>query len=1386
MARSTRSDWFRFGRRSTSKVGTKRRDLGCGLNRRLGVEPLEDRRLLALVTVNTLTDSVDFNDGLTSLREAIFATNLIGGADTIDFAASLTSSGPATLTLTQGELKITDDLTIAGPGAELLTIDASGNDPTPDENNGDGSRVFNIDDGSLGTGSFAMLKDVSISGLTLTGADYARFVQGGAILSRENLTISDSVIRDNSSGSSGGGIAHTHGNLSVVRSSITENTAGENGGGIYAASGTTAEITASTIVDNQARYGGGIYKSGSFTLTDSTIRGNSAGSGGGISGSVLVTNSTISGNSAFTGGGIKGGIVTVIDSAISDNTANGSGGGIYSPSRVTVTNSTISGNFAGGGGGGIANIAVGVTVTNSTIRDNSAAVGGGIWTRGLSSITGSTVSGNTASLDGGGMMITRGVLTVTDSTISANSAREGGGIFSFEGALAVNNSTITGNSAGIVGGGIRTQSVAAVLNHTIVAGNMAGATFASNDVTGIVALAYSLLSVDAGATITDNGGNLIGTSASPIDPKLGPLADNGGLTLTHALLSGSPAINRGALNAVAGMNGVPQFDQRGQPFGRVIGGRIDVGAVESQPISPPVFGDYNQSGTVDAGDYLIWRKMLGISITPYTSADGNGDGIVNEYDLAVWRAHFGQTVPPSSGPSDLNLVVDTLDDESDGNYGLGDLSLREAILLANTYLSVDTISFSSTLTAAGPATIVLTMGELAITDSLTINGPGANLLTIDASGNDPTPNEKNGDGSRVFNIAERQIVHVDGSIPSRGNSIAGLTLTGGDAGLSGGGGAILVQSELTVANCTISGNSAIGRGGGIFGRGLTVINSTVSGNSAQYGGGLATSFEVGDLTVTGSTVSGNSAIAAGGGIFGSFVRLDDSTVSGNSAGSAGGGVFAAYDAFSRGGSLLVTSSTIHGNSSGSAGGGVFSDRSTVSVTESAISYNTARGFAGGGGIRSFGGAVVINNSAITGNAAIGPSFNGLQYAGGGVYSTGSLTIANSTISGNSSGGDGGGIRSNGGSLLVTDSAIADNSAGIDGGGLSRSYAGNVTLLRTVIDHNTAARWGGGIWHGMGSTVNIIDGTVSENSAALGGGIHNRFAVLTVTGSTISGNSAIDGAGIWNASSGPATHIVNSTISGNLATNRGGGIYNPGRLLIEFSTLTANSAPVANGGGIASGGFAGTRTELRSSIVAGNNLSDVDFVNGVFNSFVSLGFNLIGIGTGLPAFNHGGDQTGSLDPLLGPLADNGGPTFTHAILAGSPVINRGDLSAMPGVGGVPEFDQRGTPFARVFGGRIDIGAFEYQAASDLNLVVDTLVDESDGNYALGDLSLREALLMANTYRSADTIRFDPGLVASGPATITLTQGLVLARRPLPEREDHFRAWPRAVHGGHSRR
>ena len=227
------------------------------------------------------------------------------------------------------------------------------------------------------------------------------------------------------------------------------------------------------------------------------------------------------------------------------------------------------------------------------------------------------------------------------------------------------------------------------------------------------------------------------------------------------------------------------------------------------------------------------------------------------------------------------------------------MSLREAIELANAnnYEGVvDTIHFDPALWANGPATILLTMiakvpgtpgapdrSALVITDSLTINGPGANLLTIDASGNDPTPDVDNGDGSRVFNIDDGFVATV------LDVSISGLTITGADTSLAQSGGAILAREDLSVADCLIFGNSTDGAGGGIYSAAgsLTVDNSVIRDNSARGGGGIAA--DRGVLTIRGCEIDGNMAVMDGGGICTfSPVTLIDSKVRWNVAKLGGG------------------------------------------------------------------------------------------------------------------------------------------------------------------------------------------------------------------------------------------------------------------------------------------------------------------------------------------------------------------------------------------------------------------------------------------------------------------------------------------------------------------
>ena len=311
-----------------------------------------------------------------------------------------------------------------------------------------------------------------------------------------------------------------------------------NGGGISNFGSLT--INASTISGNSATYGGGFSNFGTLTMDASTVSGNSADNGGGILnfGTLTITASTISGNSALAFGGIyaAGGTLTITGSTISSNSADRDpGGGIFNDSVVTIDSCTISGNSAGYDGG-------------------SYNCGGGIYNDmyGTMTITGSTLSGN-VTVDGvGGSIYNSGALSIDSSTISGNSAVEGGGIYIWN--IPAFSPTVT-------------------ISTSIVAGN-SGST--NPDVTGAFdSLGYNLIGN------TDGSSGWTATDLLNLDPKLGPLQDNGGPTMTMALLPGSPAIDAGS-NALI-PPGV-QYDQRGPGFQRIVNGTVDIGAYEFLPV----------------------------------------------------------------------------------------------------------------------------------------------------------------------------------------------------------------------------------------------------------------------------------------------------------------------------------------------------------------------------------------------------------------------------------------------------------------------------------------------------------------------------------------------------------------------------------------------------------------------------------------------------------------------------------------------------------------------------------------------------------------------------------------------------------------------------------
>jgi hypothetical protein len=314
--------------------------------------------------------------------------------------------------------------------------------------------------------------------------------------------------------------------------------------------------------------GAGIANLGTLTLDGVTVADNKAQGaesawGGGIynHGTLTVQNSLITGNTDAT-------------------TSGGGGGGIENYGNLTIANSTLSNNQVGGNGGAIDNEpgAV-VSVTGSTIIGNTSNDGGGIYNYdGTVQISSSTVSGNTGGFGGGGILNSgdtpgEGILTISDSTLAANTGYSGGGgiLSGSVEQVTISNSTIWGNanSLGGYGGGIWITGGPFTMQNTIVAGNTDAN---APDISGsLTSSGYNLIGN------TQGGNGFAGTDLLNVNPLLGSLQNNGGPTETLALLPGSPAIDAGDPN----FTGPPNTDQRGLP--RIAGGRVDIGAYETQP-----------------------------------------------------------------------------------------------------------------------------------------------------------------------------------------------------------------------------------------------------------------------------------------------------------------------------------------------------------------------------------------------------------------------------------------------------------------------------------------------------------------------------------------------------------------------------------------------------------------------------------------------------------------------------------------------------------------------------------------------------------------------------------------------------------------------------------
>jgi hypothetical protein len=822
-----------------------------------------ESRLAPSVTVLNANDS-----GAGSLRQAILTTNGAPGADTIDFDPTFFIV-PRTINLTalSGQLSITDNLTINGPGSGLLTV-----------NGGGGTRIFNVD--KSGT-----VISVTISGMTVTGGNGSTGGQfptagdGGAIRTTdESLTLRSMVITGNAAGANdGGAIAAT--SLAVITvdtSTISGNTTNRSGGGIY------------------------FYSGGGLFVQNSTISGNTAGS-------------TIAG-----------------------------GGGIYffgtvAPSGFTIRNSTIAGNVATNASGGamvFANLSGAVTIQNSTITNNSAG-------------TTSTAPGT----GGGGVAIISGVtaptLNIQSSIISRNTTSAANGRSDLATiAAATNNVTNSaiGDPDGFALSGSSTGNLAygAALNLLSLA-NYGGST-------ATVALGLDSLAVDAGSNPT----NLTFDQRGSGHPRqVGAAVDIGAFEGTLDIPSAAAA---GLVNvSVAGTNDPYTFNvtySGATP--------IDTSTLDNNDVritGPNGFNVLATKGAVDNSNpnAVVVTYFFAPPANPTTGWD-NGDN--GAYTVAMEPNQVANTSGGFVAPGTLgtfqvligqSFVVTNLNDGGPG-------SLRWEIGAANSDTIPDIITFQAGLT--GTIAMSFSSTQMSITQSVTIVGPGASLVTIDA-----------GHNLRIFDIDNLSaVINV---------SISGLTLTGGNGrdvntgtnGVWSDGGAISTDDEnLELDDMVITGNSTVGDNDG---GGIAVMSST-------------------NVVIRNCTISGNSTAGSGGGIYlrnGGSLLLENSTVSGNTSGdtNGGGGIYFWGRVASHG--FTISNSTISGNSAAGSGGGLN------------IEYlNTVNA------------PIVIQNSTITGNhsseSAIGDGYGGGGISLGSVSlvtgATAVISLQNTIVSGNTS------------------------------------------------------------------------------------------------------------------------------------------------------------------------------------------------------------------------------------------------------------------------------------------------------------------------------------------------------------------------------------------------
>ncbi len=722
-------------------------------------------------------------------------------------------------------------------------------------------------------------------------------------------------------------------------------------------------------------------------------------------------------------------------------------------------------------------------------------------------------------------------------------------------------------------------------------------------------------------------------------------------------------------------------------------------------------------------------------------------------------------VTSALGASSLQAATITVTTLQDGAIS-GECSLRSALTSATTNsasnsctagdVGLDRIEFEPGLNGV----INLLPGEssyfdgstLPIGESVTIDGD--NRITVTGSGAAP-----------VFYAK-----YDPGGLETEEATFERITITGG--GGDAGGGIYSRAKTLTLTGTTVTNNSAVSAGGGVWHRHPTPalsrfflsgsdIRSNQTTGASSFGGGLYVGGQIVDLQFSSTTIADNTALGSGGGLehrpntgglrfyssefYGNVAKYGDggavnsraiapgygisffardSEFRNNSASGNGGGIALSdtNSGVSGFGRFTMRGAVISGNLADEDGGGLWLQRGDGSGTaaepnnEILLEQNTFNGrrtvisdneaaSAAGGLFISVGDAtpVTLDGVDIELNVANDGNGGGALILGGNA----DLALSRSRLSGNivAAGGAGGGLLADldGGDFGADQVQFIDNQAPLGAGGARiDSNQGEIGLERVEFRGNQSGDFGGGLQiYGTPTLFGLGASVITGNSADSSGGGIDLFVpgstntLLEIKYSELSDNASGGYGGAVNASAGLDSQLIieNSTLSGNSAVESGGGLFavNAMELSLKYATVANNTAGT-EGGGVFTNLTYGC--QISNSLLAGNTTGAEDQdVRAGGGALCELNDSLLA--GEYSEFVNGTGNVLYQDPLLAPLANNGGQGGrTHALLDGSPAIDAGNDGSF-----MPDHDQRGAGFARVFGSGLDMGAYEQQVIED---------------------------------------------------------------------------------------